>query len=127
SSEALPQLPPGCVWRTPQFTPQPVIIGAGANRETVTNGYGCTPPTDSLTVTKVVKPDPQNIGGTLSFPITVTCTNPAATYHLTVKGNSSTSVTLPAGSKCVTSETLPPPPPGWASPGLVDTGFMLLS
>jgi hypothetical protein len=51
-----------------------------------------TPRTGGLAVTKVVSPDSQKIGGTLSFPMTVTCTNspnPTITFSLSVQGNSS--------------------------------------
>ena len=73
----------------------------------------------SLAVTKVVAPDPLGIGNTLSFPVTMTCTNPAASYPLNVHGNTSTvPISLPVGSNCSIAETLPPPPPGcaWLAP-----------
>ena len=80
----------------------------------------CLPATGSLSVTKVVAPDPDHIGGTLIFPMTVTCTNPTYSYPLNVQGNTSTAPTnLPIGSHCtVTEGTLPSLPPGchWLAP-----------
>jgi hypothetical protein len=64
-------------------------------------------------VEKLVSPDPQGIGGTLSFPMTVTCTNmpnPMIILSLSVQGNSSIKENnLPVGSKCTIAETLPLP------------------
>jgi hypothetical protein len=75
--------------------------------------------TGSLTVRKFVKPDPNGIGGTLNFPVTLTCTNPVGTYTVTVQGNANSALNnLPAGTKCTVSETLPALPPGcsWLPP-----------
>jgi hypothetical protein len=75
--------------------------------------------TGSLSVTKVVSPDPRGIGNTLIFPMTVICTNPNATYTLNVHGNTSTVPTnLPIGSICTVTETQPTLPAGctWLPP-----------
>jgi Domain of unknown function (DUF5979)/Domain of unknown function DUF11 len=73
----------------------------------------------SLSVTKVVSPDPLGIGNSTQFPMTVTCTNPTLSYSLNVHGNTSTVPTnLPVGSICSVMETLPKPPSGctWLAP-----------
>ena len=73
----------------------------------------------SLTVRKFVKPDPNGIGGTLHFPVTLTCTNPVGTYTVTVQGNANSVLNnLPVGTKCTVSETMPALPPGcsWLPP-----------
>ncbi len=73
----------------------------------------------SLSVTKIVSPDPLGIGNTMQFPMTVTCTNPTSSYPLNVHGNTSTvPFNLPVGSICSVAETLPKPPPGctWLAP-----------
>jgi hypothetical protein len=75
--------------------------------------------TGTLSVTKKVSPDPRGIGGTLIFPMTVTCTNPAASYPLNVHGNTSTvPFNVPVGSQCSVTETLPALPKGctWLTP-----------
>jgi hypothetical protein len=118
---SLPALPPGCTWMSPQFAPQNVTIGPGRNPETVTNGYRCVPTTGTLTVQKIVNPDPRGIGSTMPFPMTVTCTDPNGVYPLTVQGNSSAAPinNVLIGSTCTVSEApLPVLPPGctWLSP-----------
>jgi hypothetical protein len=116
-AETPPQLPAGCVWLAPQYSSQPVTIAAGTNNETIINGYKCE--TGSLVVEKLVSPDPLENGGFLSFPMTVTCTNPVASYSLNVTGNSITAPTnLPVGSNCTFAETPPPLPEGctWLPP-----------
>jgi hypothetical protein len=39
----MPNLPPGCTWLPPAYSPTTVPIGPGTNVETVTNGYQCKP------------------------------------------------------------------------------------
>jgi hypothetical protein len=121
SESALPNLPPGCSWSSSQYMPQPVTIGTGMNYETVVNGYECVRPTGMLTVEKIVNSDPHGIASTLSFPITVTCTNPNGNYSLTVQGGSIAAPinNLPVGSTCTVSESSLPDLPiscTWLSP-----------
>ena len=78
-----------------------------------------TKPPGTLVVNKKVDPDPRGLGASLTFLMTVTCTNPAGTYTVTVTGNSSSvPLTLPAGSQCTVTETLPTLPAGctWLTP-----------
>ena len=119
-AETQPRLPHDCVWLPPQYSPPSVTITSGANVETVTNNYFCREgPTGSLTITKIVSPDPLENGGFLSFPMTVTCT-PSGGGSVTVVGNTNSTVlnNLPVGSKCPVAETPPQLPAGcaWLAP-----------
>jgi hypothetical protein len=141
----LPPLPAGCSWLPPTFSPPTVTLSPAVSVETVTNGYQCA---NTLTVAKVVNPDPRNIwsttttGSTTPFPITVTCTPPGGgtpvTVPLSVLGNyqdvtDPKLVNLPAGSKCTLVETLPAAPKGctWLAPKylpqtvVINSGMML--
>lgn len=101
------------------MTPVPpiVVTAAGPNTVNVTNQLICN---SQLSVTKTVNPDPKNLGGTLIFPISATCTNPTASYPFNVHGNSSTvPITAQFGSQCQFSEgVLPALPAGctWLTP-----------
>ena len=78
-----------------------------------------TKPGGTLSVTEKVDPDPRGIGNTLIFPMTVTCTNPNASYTLNVHGNTSTlPINVPVGSHCMVAETQPALPAGctWLPP-----------
>jgi hypothetical protein len=121
-AEILPALPPNlcpddtsAVWDPPPtYTPPNVVISGTTATIAVHNSVRCEDRTTyPLSVTKTVSPDPRRIGKTLSFTITLTCTNPMTGSHsLTVYGDSSSvPINLPFGSICSISETQPPPPP----------------
>jgi hypothetical protein len=106
------------VWLTPVITPLSATINAPVTAFTVVNELICVKG-DTLSVTKMVSPDPRGIGLTLTFPMTVTCTNPNATYTLNVHGNTSTvPFNVPVGSHCSVTETQPALPTGctWLPP-----------
>jgi hypothetical protein len=106
------------VWLTPVITPSSATISAPVTAFTVVNELKCVP-VGSLSVTKIVFPDPRGIGSTLIFPMTVTCTNPPASYPLNVHGNTSTvPINVPVGSICSIAETQTPLPLGctWQAP-----------
>jgi hypothetical protein len=95
------------------------VVGVDSNSVNNTACVTVTPSPGSLSVTKVVAPDPRGIGNTLSFPMTVACTNPTASYALNVLGNTSTlPINVPVGSQCSVTETLPSLPLGctWLAP-----------
>jgi hypothetical protein len=103
----------------PTYTPSSVVINGTTQTITVHNSVICEKRIGELSVTKKVAPDPRGIGNTLSFPMTVTCTNPNASYTLTIPGNtSSVPHNLPVGSHCTVTETQPALPPGctWLPP-----------
>jgi hypothetical protein len=106
-------------WATPVITVSPsATIGAPVTTFTVVNELDCVKD-GTLAVTKMVSPDPRGIGLTLTFPMTVTCTNPNATYPLNVHGNTSTvPFNVPVGSHCMVTETQPALPAGctWLPP-----------
>jgi hypothetical protein len=109
------------MWLPPIYTPASVNISNGPPTTiTVQNTLLCEDkPTGTLAVTKVVSPDSRGIGSTTQFPMTVTCTNPAGSYSLTVHGNTSiVPINVPVGSNCSIAETLPALPPGctWQAP-----------
>ena len=84
----------------------------------------------SLSVTKIVAPDPRGIGNTLIFPMTVTCTNPNASYTLNVHGNTSTlPINVPVGSHCTVAETQPALPAGctWLPPIFAPPGGVTIA
>ncbi len=93
-----------------------VVPGSGYIDSNAGNNQSCvvvTKPDGKLSVTKKVAPDPRGLGGSLIFPMTVTCTNPTASYPLNVHGNTSTvPFNLPVGSHCTVTETLPALPKG---------------
>jgi hypothetical protein len=125
---AMPAFPPNLcprgtvpLWTPPpSTTPASVVINGTTVTMIVHNSVTCEEPDDGrLSVTKKVDPDPRGIGTTLSFPMTVTCTNPNASYTLTIPGNtSSVPHNLPVGSHCTVTETQPALPPGctWLPP-----------
>jgi hypothetical protein len=129
-SETLPALPPNlcpqgtvAVWDPPPtYTPPGVVISGTIATITVHNSLRCEDKTSyPLSVAKGFSSDPLGIGNTLSFPITLICTNPLTGSHtLTVHGNTnSVPINLPLGSICSISETSQPPlPPGctWQAP-----------
>ena len=128
-TEVLPALPAGlcprgtvAVWSpAPTITPASVVISGTTTTITVHNSVSCVDKSSApLSVTKTVSPDPRGIGSTLSFQITLYCTNPLTGSHvLTVHGNtSSVPISLPVGSVCTVSETQPILPPGctWQAP-----------
>jgi hypothetical protein len=95
----------------------PRAVGAactiGSVEEAVPVLYG------SVIIQKDVRPDPREIGQTLSFKITLTCTNPTGVYSVFVSGDSVSMLnSLPVGSKCQVSENLPALPRGcrWLPP-----------
>jgi hypothetical protein len=95
------------------------VVGVDTNSANNTACVTVTPSPGSLSVTKVVAPDPRGIGSTLTFPMTVTCTAPPTTYSLNVLGNTSTlPINVPVGRVCSVTETLPALPPGctWLPP-----------
>ena len=106
-------------WATPVITVSPsATIGAPVTTFTVVNELDCVKD-GTLSVTKMVSPDPRGIGLTLTFPMMVTCTNPNATYPLNVHGNTSTvPFNVPVGSHCTVTETQPALPAGctWLPP-----------
>jgi Domain of unknown function (DUF5979) len=126
-NEPTPPVPPNAcpprsigVWST-VFTPSPPItINAPTTSVLVTNTLVCkTREIGQLSVSKKVSPDPRGIGTTLSFPMTVNCTNPTGTYAVTVNGNtSSVPFNVPVGSVCTVTEVQPPLPAGctWLPP-----------
>ena len=126
--ETLPPLPANLcekgmvpVWLPPPtYTPPSVVISGTVATITVHNSVRCEErPTGRFSVTKIVSPDPRGIGSTLIFPMTVSCTNPTASFPLNVHGNTSTVPTnLPVGSVCAVVETQPPLPAGctWQAP-----------
>jgi len=119
SESHLPVLPPGCVWLTPRFSPQPLIIGTATN-ETVTNGYQCRTGSLSLTKTFVDATGSPIAIGPLNFNVSVSCTTaiPAANLLL-VTGATNTTSSSPAGvvanippnDLCTPTETYPPMSP----------------
>ena len=125
-SETLPPLPPNLcprgtvpVWSpAPTYTPPSVVISGTTQTIVVHNSVICEKP-GQLSVTKTVRPDPRGIATTLSFPMTVHCTNPNGTYNVTVNGNtSSVPINVPIGSVCTVTEVQPPLPAGctWLPP-----------
>jgi uncharacterized membrane protein YgcG len=110
----------------PTYTPPSVVIISGTTATiTVHNTVICELPKrdGTLSVTKVVNPDPLNIGSSKQFQMTVTClpAPPAPPpYSLNFPGNTSTlPVPVPVGSHCTVSEgAMPPLPPGchWLAP-----------
>ncbi len=104
------------VWLTPVITPSSATINAPVTAFTVVNELKCVP-VGSLSVTKVVDPDPDHLGSTQLFPMTVACTN---SYPLIVHGNTSTvPFPVPVGEICtVTEGTRPSLPLGctWLAP-----------
>ena len=128
----LPAFPPNLcargtvpVWSPPPtITPASVVINGTTVTVIVHNSVTCEPKRDgTLSVTKVVDPDPLNIGTSKLFPMTVTCTDPPAapvSYPLNVHGNTSTVPTpVGVGSHCTVMETSTPSlPPGchWLAP-----------
>jgi hypothetical protein len=111
-----------------------VTIGATPSTITVTDELDCKK-VGTLSVKKVVNPDPLNIGSTLSFPMTVVCTPPPpglpTSYPLNLNGNSSNaSIIATVGSNCVVTEgNMPPLPPGchWQLPGYSPTSVPIAS
>jgi hypothetical protein len=106
------------VWATPVITPSSATINAPVTVFTVLNELDCVKD-GVLSVTKTVSPDPRGIGLTLTFPMTVTCTSPNASYPLNVHGNTSTvPFNVAVGSHCTVTETLPALPKGctWLTP-----------
>ena len=107
------------VWLTPVITVTPsATIGAPVTVFTVLNELTCVK-IGQLSVTKTVRPDPRGIANTLSFPITLHCTNPTGTYFVTVNGNtSSVLINVPVGSICTVTEIQPALPAGctWLPP-----------
>jgi hypothetical protein len=107
------------VWSPPVITVTPsATIGAPVTAFTVVNELKCVK-VGTLSVTKIVAPDPRGIGNTLIFPMTVTCSNPNATFTLNVHGNTSTMPTnVPVGSHCTVTEIQPALPAGctWLPP-----------
>jgi hypothetical protein len=104
----------------PFTTPASVVINGTTVTMIVHNSVTCEKrETGQLSVTKTVKPDPRGIATTLSFPMTVHCTNPNGTYSVTVHGNtSSVPINVPIGSICTVTEVQPPLPAGctWLPP-----------
>jgi hypothetical protein len=111
-----------------------VTIGATPSTITVTYELDCKK-VGALSVTKVVNPDPLNIGSTQSFPMTVVCTPPPpgfpTSYPLNLNGNTSNaSINATVGSNCVVTEgNLPPLPPGchWQLPSYSPTSVPIAS
>ena len=109
-AETLPALPANlcpqgvaAVWDPPPtYTPSSVVISGTTATITVHNTVRCVDISSyPLTVKKIVAPDLLGIGNTLSFPITLTCTNPLTGSHLLiVHGNASVSINLPFHSTC---------------------------
>jgi hypothetical protein len=109
------------VWLPPVITVTPsATIGAPVTAFTVVNELKCVKnDLGTLSVTKTVAPDPRGIGLTLTFPMTVTCTNPNSSHPLNVPGNTSTvPFNVPVGSHCTVTETQPALPAGctWLPP-----------
>jgi hypothetical protein len=108
-----------CTWHQQAPLSQTVTINGPTQSVTVTNSFTCAQQDGSLTVQKVVNPDPKGIGS-MPFPMTVTCTNPTGNYPLTVQGNSTAApINLPVGSNCTIAESNRPPLPagcGWLPP-----------
>ena len=107
----MPNLPPGCTWLAPIYSPTTVIIGPGTNVETVTNGYQCRENTGALIVEKKVENHaPKPIPGSTTYPISVTCTAPSnlnVSFSLPDNG-SHTDNNIPYTSTChVVEGTLP--------------------
>jgi len=134
----MPALPPNLCPRgtvpawfpLPFTTPASVVINGTTATIIVHNSVTCEKRIGELSVTKKVAPDPRGIGNTLPFPMTVTCTNPNATYTLTVPGNtSSVPHNLPVGSHCTVTETQPALPPGctWLPPIFSPAGVTIAS
>ena len=137
-AEALPAFPPNLCPRgtVPMWSPPPTITPASVviNGTTVTvivhNSVTCEKRDGTLSVTKIVDPDPLHIGSTLPFPMTVTCTNPAASYPLNVHGNTSTvPFNVPFGSHCTVTETQPALPAGcvWLPPVFAPPGGVTIA
>ncbi len=137
-AEALPAFPPNLCPRgtVPMWLPPPTITPASVviNGTTVTvivhNSVTCEKRDGTLSVTKIVDPDPLHIGSTLPFPMTVTCTNPAASYPLNVHGNTSTvPFNVPFGSHCTVTETQPALPAGcvWLPPVFAPPGGVTIA
>jgi hypothetical protein len=104
------------VWLTPVITPSSATINAPVTAFTVVNELKCAP-VGSLSVTKVVDPDPYHLGSAQLFPMTVACMN---SHPLIVHGNTSTApFPVPVGEICtVTEGTRPSLPLGctWLAP-----------
>jgi hypothetical protein len=103
-----------CTWHQQPPLSQTVSINAPTRSVTVKNSFTCTNKTltGSLSVTKLVSPDPAGIGIKTQFPIAVTCTDPSSvstSYPLTVQGGTShvPITNLTVGTKCTTNE-IPP-------------------
>jgi hypothetical protein len=135
-SEVPPAFPPNLcprgtvpAWVPPPFsTPASVVISGTTATMVMHNTVTCKERTGSLSVTKKVAPDPRGIGGSLIFPMTVTCANPTGSYPLTVHGNTSTVPhNLPVGSHCTVTETQPPLPAGctWLAPTFSPAGVTI--
>jgi hypothetical protein len=117
----------------PTYTPASVVITNGTTATIIVhNSVQCVPKRDgTLSVTKVVNPDPLNIGTTKAFPMTVTCTPSPPSYTVTVNGNTSTlPIAVPVGSHCTVSEgTMPSLPPGchWLAPAYSPASVIIAS
>ena len=106
----LPTLAPGCSWQAPVYSPANVTISNVPSTATVTNGYHCKP--QKLTVKKVVTPDPQGLFHSLSFSMTVTCSNPSAPPPPNPPhqvGFAGSTWNVPMGSSCSVVENSPLP------------------
>jgi Domain of unknown function (DUF5979) len=118
-------------WLPPPFTtPASVVIGGTIVTMIMHNSVTCEKPDGRLSVTKMVSPDPRGIGLTLTFPMTVTCTNPNASYFLNVHGNTSTvPINVPVGSHCMVTETQPALPAGctWLPPVFAPPGGVTIA
>ena len=114
------------IW-TKTFAPPPaptVVITSGTTTVIATNTFNCVEEREgTLSVKKVVSPDPRGIGSSLPFPMTVTCPGPPpppVNYTLTVNGNTtSLPHNVAIGHHCTVAEgAMPALPPGctWLAP-----------
>jgi len=107
------------VWSPPTYSPTSAVIGTTPVTITVHNTVRCVN-AGSLTVQKSISLDPTGTVATMSFPMTVTCSNTSAVYPLTIQGTGSAGpINLPVGSTCHVAEgTLPTLPAGcsWGNP-----------
>jgi len=126
SMSTLPPVPKGicgegstAVWLTPIIAPASATVNAPVTAFTVVNDLECRK-IGQLSVSKTVFPDTRGVASNMVFPMTVTCTNPSASYSLNVHNNTSTvPFDVPVGSQCTVSEAkLPALPAGctWQAP-----------
>jgi hypothetical protein len=103
---SLPTLPQGCSWF--HLDSPTISYVGGATLMTVKNGYQCQAEPATVTVRKIVDPDPLHIGAATHVAMKLTCSNDPQSPHLfSVVGGGDTSVSVPVNSYCTLGETLP--------------------